>query len=349
MREVAFVRKNVDTWKEFEQILNGKTADPDELSDLYLRLTDDLAFAQTYYPDSKTTAYLNELSTGVHQQIYRTKPVDRGRFRRFWLQDVPRAVASAKKEMIVSLIVFLSAIAIGILSSAYDPGFTRLILGDAYVNATLANIQSGDPMAVYKKMHQMDMFLGIALNNIQVSIMAFASGLLFSLGTGYILFTNGVMVGTFHHLFVKHDLLFDSLLVVYIHGTLELSAIVIAGAAGLVLGNGFLFPGTQTRRESFEHDARKGAIILIGLVPVFVVAAFLEGFVTRLTDMPVALSLMIIVSSATAIIGYFVVLPFFVLDDAPSNRNRPGAAASAAASKEDLAPVGAAVSRVHSG
>ncbi|PEN14879.1 hypothetical protein CRI94_00870 [Longibacter salinarum] len=344
MREVAFVRRNADTWKEFERVLEEAHPDPDQLADLYIRLTDDLAYAQTYYPGSKTSAYLNELSTEVHQRIYKTKPVERGRYRRFWFEDVPAAVAGAKTELIVALLVFVGAMAIGILSSAYDPGFVRLILGDQYVNMTLANIESGDPMAVYKKMHQVDMFLGIALNNIRVSIYAFAAGLFFSVGTGFILLQNGVMIGAFHYLFVKHDLLIESLLVIYIHGMLELSAIVVAGAAGFVLGNGFLFPGTKTRRESFVESARTGAMILVGLIPIFVLAAFLEGFVTRLTGMPTVVSLLIIGISAAVVVGYFVVLPFYYLNRTEEARltrsdNDPSLA--------DLAPVGASVSPVN--
>jgi uncharacterized membrane protein SpoIIM required for sporulation len=342
MREVAFVRQNADTWDEFEKTIQSANPDPDRLADLYLRLTDDLAYAQTYFPDSKTTAYLNDLSTEVHQRIYKTKPLRRHRLKRFWLEDVPAEVRGAKTELIVSLSVFVGFILVGLLSAAYDDTFVRLILGDRYVNMTISNIESGDPMAVYKGAHQVDMFLGIALNNIMVSITAFAYGLFFSVGTGYILMQNGIMIGAFHYLFVKYDLLVESLLVIYIHGMLELSAIVIAGAAGFVLGNGFLFPGTLTRRESFVRAGRKGATILVSLIPVFLLAAFLEGFVTRLTDMPVAMSLLVIGGSAAFILAYYVALPFWLL--APEQDDDPGRAE--APSLSDLAPVGASVSRV---
>lgn len=314
MREVAFVRRNKETWEAFEEKLSAENPDPDELADLYLRITDDLAYARSYYSGSKTERYLNELASDVHQRIYRTKPEERGWVQRFFLQEVPEAVASARTELIVAFCVFVGAVAIGMLSAAYDPDFVRLILGDAYVNMTLSNIESGDPMAVYKKMNQIDMFLGIAFNNIRVAFLAFACGLIFSVGSGYILLQNGVMVGAFHYLFVEQNLFIESALVIYIHGTLELSVIVIAGAAGMVMGNGFLFPGTKPRFESFAERARVGGKIVFGLVPVFLLAAFLEGFVTRLTDMPAGVSLLIIGSSASFIVYYFVILPFWRLD-----------------------------------
>lgn len=317
MREVAFVRRNKDTWEAFENTLHADHPDPDDLADLYLRITDDLAYAKSYYPESKTERYLNELASEVHQRIYRTKPEDPGWMKQFWLVDVPEAVASARTELIVALCVFLGAVGVGLLSAAYDPTFVRLILGDAYVNMTQANIERGDPMAVYKKMNQIDMFLGIALNNIRVAFLAFAWGLFFSIGTGYILLQNGIMVGAFHYLFIQQGLFVESALVIYIHGTLELSVIVIAGAAGFVLGNGFLFPGTKPRLASFAESARVGGTIVIGLVPVFVLAALLEGFVSRLTGMPALVSLLIIGSSAAFIVHYFVIGPFYRLDTTP--------------------------------
>ena len=120
----------------------------------------------------------------------------------------------------------------GILSAANDSMFVRLILGDAYVNMTEVNIESGDPMAVYKEMREFEMFLAITFNNVRVSFMAFVAGLLASFGTGFILLSNGIMVGAFQYFFYQKGLLGEALSVIYIHGTLELSAIVIAGGAG---------------------------------------------------------------------------------------------------------------------
>ncbi|MCB0780115.1 MAG: stage II sporulation protein M, partial [Flavobacteriales bacterium] len=102
----------------------------------------------------------------------------------------------------------------------------------------------------------------------------------------------------------------ESLLTIWVHGTLEISAIVIAGAAGLALGRGMLFPGTYTRMESFRRGAMLGLKVVIGLVPVFVVAGFLESFVTRhALSVPSFVSASIIVLSLAFLIGYFILLP----------------------------------------
>ena len=96
---------------------------------------------------------------------------------------------------------------------------------------------------------------------------------------------------------------------IWIHGTLEISAIVLAGAAGLVLGNSMLFPKTYTRIQALTKSAKDGCKIAIGMVPILLVAAFLEGFVTRHTAMPLWLSVSILGGSLSFIIWYVIYYP----------------------------------------
>ncbi|MFN1834422.1 stage II sporulation protein M [Balneola sp. MJW-20] len=311
MREVTFLRKNADKWKHFESLLSRKNKknDPDELAELYIELNNDLAYTQANYPGSKTEDYLNQLSLRVHDEIYSSKKEGFSRFISFWKDELPLLYAKKQKELLYSLVLFLLAVSIGVISSANEPSFVRMIMGDSYVNMTISNIEDGDPLAVYKKASEMDMFFAITFNNIRVSFLAFAFGLLTSLGTGLIMLRNGVMVGTFLHFFYKYDLLADAMLVIFIHGTLELSAIVIAGAAGMVLGNGVLFPGTYSRKDAFIRSAKEGLKMVIGLVPIFIAAGFLESFVTRYTGMPLWLSLFVIISSLFIIVYYFSIYP----------------------------------------
>jgi uncharacterized membrane protein SpoIIM required for sporulation len=142
-----------------------------------------------------------------------------------------------------------------------------------------------------------------------VSFFTFAFGILFSVGSGYFLFTNGVMLGAFQYFFYSKGLLLTSVLTIWIHGTLEISAIIIAGAAGIVMGNSILFPGTYSRLDSFKRGASEGMKITIGLVPIFMMAGFLESFVTRQTEMPALIKLAIILASAAFIVFYFLIYP----------------------------------------
>jgi uncharacterized membrane protein SpoIIM required for sporulation len=313
MQEVTFLKKNAQTWKRVESLLETNIdLSPDELTDLYIRLTDDLAYSRTFFPNSKTTVYLNTLTTRIHQKIYRNKGEQTRRFKQFWFHELPQIVFKHRSKLKTSLIIFTVALAIGVISAANDNTFVRLILGDSYVNMTLENIKNNDPMAVYKKMNEIDMFFGITFNNIRVSFFAFIAGLLLSFGTGVVLFQNGIMLGSFQYFFYEQGFLMQSMLAVWIHGTLEISAIIIAGGAGLVLGNSILFPGTFSRRDSFARGARDGMKIVIGLIPVFIMAGFLEGFVTRHTTMPLIINLAIIAGSLGFIIFYFIIYPYKV-------------------------------------
>lgn len=311
MREVVFTRNNKQYWDTVESYLSGqKKLNPDELAVAYVRVNDDLSYARTHYPDSTLVAYLNKMAQKLHQKLYTNRKERKSRIKRFWWYEVPAAMRAAHKELLYAFIVFCVAIAIGVYSSAVDDTFVRLILGDAYVNMTLENISNDDPMAVYKSSHQGNMFLGIATNNVRVSFLAFALGILSSVMTGYVLFSNGVMVGAFQYFFIQKGLGWISFSTIFLHGALELSAIVIAGAAGMVLGNSWMFPGTYTRGYSLVKGARRSLKIIIGLVPVFVFAALIESFVTRwYLEMPDMLRLTIILASFTWVIYYYIYYP----------------------------------------
>lgn len=310
MKEVTFIRRNIDKWKETEKVVEkADKLTPDRLAEAYMDLTADLAFAQTHFPDSRITIYLNNLASSLHNVIYRNKREKWSRMVTFWTREVPQTMHHARRELMVSFLIFAVSTVIGIVSAWNDDNFVRLILGNGYVDMTLNNIANGEPMAVYNGSEEVPMFLGITLNNIMVSFNCFAMGLLTSFGTGYMLFSNGVMMGSFQTFFYQQGLLGESMLAIWLHGTLEIWAIIVAGAAGLTLGNGWLFPGTYSRAESFRRGAKRGLKIVIGTVPVFVLAGFIEGFLTRHTDLPTALRLGVILLSLVFILFYYIYLP----------------------------------------
>ena len=200
MREASFIKKNKVRWEEFERVAkNNQHAPPDKLADLFIQVTNDLSFAQTQYPKSRVTQYLNGLATKLHLGIYKNKREDANRFVTFWKYEIPALIIEARKPMLYSFVIFLVAMAIGILSTYYDDTFVRLILGDGYVNMTLENIKKGNPTAVYQGEDQGVMFLMITLNNIFVSFRVFVYGVIATVGCGFYLFYNGLMVGTFMH------------------------------------------------------------------------------------------------------------------------------------------------------
>ncbi|MBN2402398.1 MAG: stage II sporulation protein M [Spirochaetes bacterium] len=310
MKEINFLKQNARRWEQAEEFLkNRKNRNPDELAGYFIELTDDLSYSKTFYPGTATTRYLNELAGRFYHLIYRNKKERRGRIISFWKHDLPEEIRRSRRHLAYALLVFVAAMFIGAISSANDNTFVRLIMGDHYVNMTLENIEKGDPMAVYKKMNETDMFLGITLNNIRAAFAAFTLGVVFSAGSFYVLFTNGVMLGAFQHFFYEEGLFIDSVLSIWIHGVLEISAIIIAGGAGIMIGASLIFPGTYSRRQSFMNSVRRGIRIITGIVPMFIVAGFLEGFVTRHTEMHAGIRAGIIIASLLFVIWYFIIYP----------------------------------------
>jgi uncharacterized membrane protein SpoIIM required for sporulation len=310
MREAVFLNRNRARWQRYQQ---EPTTDPDELAARFVALTDDLAFARTFYPDSPITQDLNSLAGQFHQKIYRNRRERTDRFYRFWRTELPLVVARNHRTLGFALLFFTVCTLLGALSAAYDDSFVRLILGDGYVNMTLENIKRGDPMAVYKGENESVMFFQITFNNVMVALRTFAAGVLAGVGTAYVLFANGLMLGAFQYFFYQHGVLAQSVLTIWIHGTLEISSIVLAGGSGFLLGRGFLLPGTYSRGVSFRRSAREAVKLALGIVPILMVAGFLEGFVTRHTEMPIWASLLIIGGSLTFIVWYFIIYPRQVL------------------------------------
>ncbi|HPF11226.1 MAG TPA: stage II sporulation protein M [Flavobacteriaceae bacterium] len=310
MREAAFVKQNKEKWIAFEKAitLNSKIA-PDALADHYIHLTNDLAYAQTYFPESKTLQYLNSLASQAHQKIYRNKKETKNRIVSFWKYEFPLFFVQYHKTLFYTFLIFVLATFIGAISTYYDDSFVRLILGDGYVNETLSNIEKGDPMAIYKSGGEIGTFLGITINNIRVAMLAYAFGVMISIGTGWVLFSNGIMLGSFMTFFYNRGLLFEASKSVWLHGTIEISVIVIAGCAGIVMGNSILFPKTYSRMVSFVKGAKDGLKIVLSTIPFFIIAGFIEGFITRYSSMPVPLALTIIFASLALIVYYYVIYP----------------------------------------
>ncbi len=314
MREVRFLGKNAAKWKEFESLVKDgeRNNDPNRLCDLFVEVTDDLSYAQTFYPQSSTTSYLNAMSAEVHRRLYRNKSERLSRLWQFWVVDYPLAIRRAHRMLLLSLSIVLFFTGIGVLSVNYDERFARLVLGDGYVNTTEENIKSGDAMGIYKSGDGMDMFMRIALNNVMVALRTFVFGATLGLGTLYVLFQNGVMLGVFQTMFFKYGVATESVRGIWLHGTLEISGLIVEGAAGLLVGASILFPKSYTRRESFRRGATEGMRLMIGLFPQIIAAAILESFVTRFSNILPGLSWVIICLSLMFVVWYYIVYPIAV-------------------------------------
>ncbi|MRX40057.1 stage II sporulation protein M [Flavobacterium sp. LC2016-23] len=314
MREIAFIKQNKEKWLEFELAIFGKAKkNPDELANLYIQMMNDLSYAQTYYPKSKTVVYLNHLASQIYQKIYKTKRAEKNRFMEFFKTEVPLLVYEYRRYLMYSFVLFFITVAIGLISARYDQNFVRLILGDGYVNMTLENIKKGDPMAVYGTGSNWGSFIGITMNNLYVGARCYIYGIFGGIGTFYISLQNCIMLGSFQYFFYEQGVFWKSVRGIWIHGSMEIFAIVIETSAGFILGASILFPKTFSRVNSFKIGFKNSFKIFLSTFPFTISAGFLEGFITRYSiDMPNWLSSFIILFTLSVISYYYLVYPYIV-------------------------------------
>lgn len=309
MKESEFIEQNKEKWLNFENNLSKKDISPAKTSKLFVQITDDLSYARTFYQNRSVKIYLNGSAKLLFNDINKTNKKGFAAFIHFWKSDLPLTMYLARRAMLISFIVFVCCFILGVVTSIHDPNFARTILSNDYVNMTNENIAKGDAMAVYKSRSEVNTFLPIFYNNLKVDFMTFFSGIFMAIGSLVVMIVNGVMVGVFQYFFIERHLFWESFLTIWTHGALEISAIILSGGAGLTLGKGFLFPGTYSRFQSFKISGMNGLKIIMGVAPVTLLAAFIEGFLTRHTGIPNPLRFSFILLSFAFILTYFFWYP----------------------------------------
>ena len=306
MREAQFIKKNRDRWLQMQHLPGDQ---PDEMANEFIQLVEDLGYSKTFYPTSRVTKYLNTEAGKRYLNIYQNQKQSASRIVHFFKYTLPLTIGKHLGLLLISFSLFVIFVAIGFFSAKTDETFVRMVMGDHYVNMTERNIQEGHPFGVYGYGNEFLSFCYIFINNVFVSLKEFAGGILLGIPTVLGLMYNSVMVGAFEYMFYSKGLINDSLLTILIHGTIELSTFVIAAASGLVLAKSWIFPGTKSRLNALKQGAKEGVIIAVSNVPMLFIAAIFEGFITRHSDMPIALKLIIITLSLCLVVGYFVIYP----------------------------------------
>lgn len=311
MREAAFIKQNKERWLAAEQMAkSSQNIAPDRLAQTYVDILNDLAFSQTYYPKNSTTLYLNSLTRQIYRKIYKTQRLDYNFLSVFFLHRVPRALYAQRKVIYFAFALFAFFVFLGVLSARNDPDYVRVILGNSYVNMTLENIKKGDPMAVYASHSNWGSSIGITINNIKVATLCFLGGFFAGVYTFMAGLQNAFMVGAFQYFFYEKEAFALSLRAIWLHGAMEIFSIVICMAAGFVFAKSLLFAGNYPRLVSLKRGFRQGFVIFVATLPFFMVAGFIEGFITRYyMRMPLWLNLLIIFGTLFFIAYYFLVYP----------------------------------------
>jgi uncharacterized membrane protein SpoIIM required for sporulation len=254
----------------------------------YRQVISDLALAQRDFPDDQLTLWLNALAARAHLRLYRAPTPSWQRFGQFFWTDFARRFRAARPYLLMSALLLFGPAALAYVGALFEP-----TLRDALVPASLRHVMSsGRTWTDIQPAMRPGMATLIFTNNIQVAFLAFAGGVLFGLGTTYVLISNGVMLGGVLGAAQFYGVAPLVWSFVSPHGYLELTCIVIAGAAGLMLGDALLRPGLLLRREALARAARRAVELALGAAPVLVVAGLIEGFISP-SDLAIPIKLTI--------------------------------------------------------
>lgn len=287
------VARGQEQWKALDALVErsqrgARPLSPDdveELGRLYRAATSDLALAQRDFPAHAVTRYLNRLVGQAHAAVYRSEPLVGRRILHYARAGFPRAFRAAGVFIVAAaLLLFGPAIVVGILAWL-EPEAARWIL-PVDVQSLIPLIEDRELWVNIPVEERPMMSSLIATNNIQVSINAFAGGLLAGLLTIYILVFNGLMLGGIMGLTYHYGVGQELSNFVVAHGVIELSVIAFAGGAGLMIGWAMIQPGLYSRRDAVMLAARQALKIIIGCVPLLLIAGAIEGFISPNEHVP---------------------------------------------------------------
>jgi len=248
----------------------------DELVQLYQRTSAHLSYVRTYYRDAGLTARLTTLVADAASVIYGARSRTLRAMGRFFTTTFPAAVWHCRRLVLISAaLTFLPSLALGVWLANSDRAIDAAApdaVREAYVEEDFEAYYSSEPAAQFAT--------EVFVNNVRVSILAFAAGILLCVVTAAILMVNGANLGFAAGLFVAAGEAPRFWGLILPHGLLELTAVVIAGGAGLRLGWTVIDPGDRLRGEALAEEGRRSVVIVLGLIAAFATAGVIEGFVT---------------------------------------------------------------------
>lgn len=277
-----FIEKKQKSWDELEGLLSdSRNADAHQLNRLgylYRRITSDLALARRDYPQNRCVTYLNELASRAHSTVYQTSPLKRGTLGEFLRFGFPTVFRENLYFIIASFLMFTLAFAGAYLSALKTPEFVEKLVPEE----TLTHIKKlgegdwNDTPAENRNL----LASFIMTNNIKVAIFSFAWGIMFMVGTVYILVYNGILIGAIAGLCDVNGVALALWSFVSPHGYIELTTIFIAGGAGMKLGYSLIAPSLFTRKQTLVNAAKIAIQLLGGCVFLLIIAGTIEGFVS---------------------------------------------------------------------
>jgi uncharacterized membrane protein SpoIIM required for sporulation len=273
----------------------------EELARLYRQTTGDLAVARRDFPDDGSTLYVNQLVARAHAVIYREAPSPLSRLKDFFLRDLPREYRSSWPYLLAAAALFFGPWLAAVVAILLSPGNAALMVPPVLLD----RISGGETWFDIDGPKRSFVASFIMTHNMEVAFLAVAGGMLAGVGTAAALVYNGLELGAVTGALIAYGLGDRLLGFVSPHGFLELSAIVIAGGCGLMLGQAIVWAGLRPRREALVEAGGRAMRLLMGSQPFLVVAGLLEGFVSP-AGFPWPFKLAIGLATAVGLYGYLL-------------------------------------------
>ena len=290
MTPAAFLENRKPIWDKVEQLLDSagksgcKKLTPrqlHELTRLYPTIAVDVSKVRMYKLDNITLSRVNDLAIRSHGLLYhRKKDKSDNGIIKFILQDYPRIFRANIYYLIFALLLFCIPMISTYSIVRVNPETAYIFMPNGLDIEGADTVSAEDVSERYRRMPGSIMSASITTNNIQVALIAFSLGIIVALGTCFILLSNAIMLGCFIGHFANHGFSAELWYFLAPHGLLEIFAIIVAGAAGLKLGLSILIPKNLTRRDSLKKGAAESVLYVLGTIPMFIVAGFIESFIT---------------------------------------------------------------------
>lgn len=285
MISTYWLEKRRPYWEELEKLLTqcGNSGigafnhrELRSLSLLYRQVASDLSILRQDPSGQLYARHLNQLLARAHNIIYTGKPGSTLGILHFFTRSYPEVFRRNFHYVLASFIVFIAGAVAGLLTTLHNPGFQFQVLGPAMVETIEHHRMWTHSVVAIKPVAGS----AIMTNNLTVTFAAFALGITAGVGTLYLIFFNGLMLGVVGTACWMNQMSLQLWSFVASHGVLELPAIFIAGGAGLRIADGLLFPGFLSRKDSLQAAGAEAIQLLLGTIPMLVIAGILEAFLS---------------------------------------------------------------------
>lgn len=310
-----FLTQRRPSWQQLEALLdktknNIRGLTPSELDDLgrlYRHATSDLALAQRDFPQQRVTAYLNQLVSRAHSQIYREEPLYWRRLVRFYRRDFSLLYRQLLPYTTLSFWLFFACALVAYFGVWWDAERIYFFMGEG-IAPMVRQVEAGEMWTEIAPEARSLASTAILTNNIRVMFLTFAGGITAGLLTLWVLLNNGLHIGAIFGLLQAHGMSGSLAEFVMAHGPIELSVIFLAGGCGLYMGDALIRPGLQTRGDALIANARQSVTAILGSVPLLIIAGLIEGLISP-SGLPIAIKFLVGLATGIALHRYWLRQP----------------------------------------